>query len=1292
MNIHTHLPARPSSYSINRNNHNRDKDDFYVVMALNIPVNTKIRPLRKAIGRATYGIQSHPRINFSIDLARSQGPYTTAKITFATTESAKLFVERYGARDSDLYIVMVNQKRLAFRKSTEPVEEYRLRAIQNMDPDEYDSDFDEEGDGEDHSQILKLSAMECGGFDDEGRYCVGWSRTAQTPRSYISYDIDEARLRIHCDTYVIQAMIYDIKVIYAGEGKRRLYFEFKQPQLFLRDDITETHAKDSLAWLDAAPSSFSRSHERFKRVAAFDDDHARCVQYGTVYRVLLCQQNPNRFFLSTKDRLNIYKTVKEEPDASKDAFDCTSVDRMLEKLDFLVAFQAQALLGVNKLLPCDLISLRGELMGLQKQLGAKEAAEVVRNLKSDLKARGPLAKHEGWPSFTMKQVRERLANARTPSAALMAPANIKEKYMVIHSAFVTPSHGLKLEGPHPDEGNRILRSYSGKDEHFIRVHFIEEDGSSFRVVQDYGCVDAEDMMYDRFGIALRKGIMVGGRKYRFLAFSGSSLREHSCWFVRSFKWNGEKITAETIRDSIGELKHLRSPARYAARMGQAFTATTTSVNVNASAVKVVEDLKSTDAKYEFSDGVGTMSKEVCDRINEAIYNDSTEIPTVTPSTFQIRMGGAKGMLCLDARLKGEQVILRKSMVKFESKPINGCFSLEIAGYYPKPVPMFLNRPMIALLESWGVRPEVFLELQHESVKSLQESTTRPEAAIQLLHRTGVGRGCNMEGIIRSLDSNGINVITQVPFLHDANISLVNFALRNIKYRARIRVPKCHTLVGVMDETGTLAENQVIACINEPGKEVYYLKGRCLLGRSPMLAPGDVQYATAVAPPTGHPLRAITNAVIFSQKGVRPLASKLSGGDLDGDLYNIIQHEGLMGMYSSDAADYAKNTLKELKRDCTIEDVVDFFLDYIKMDKLGLIATRHLEIGDRYKEGVMHPDCLKLAAMHSVAVDFPKSGLLPEIREMPRAPREKPDFRKPEFRNEDRSENMVKKHPRNKDIYYTSEKALGKMFRGINVHKQTQEWAEKAREHHEKWTDVLWEVLMQKNRGAGKWKQLVKVQKRLVDEYYARVGVIAQEHCPDEKGARLPEEEVFMGHIICRGPNGSRLSRFDITKRLQDDFLFLCQDIRKRALFDLVALSDLSRLCKSKVWQWVMTLAGQRLSMSDVMQVELDPEEDLHLIARQLRVVIERGLAWTKAALDMDEERGRSAPWIVVPVVLQTHACLDIVEAYLQRQGTATPEDASGQESQEEDGGELSTPSTSATSLSIQDHGEVVEAK
>lgn len=53
---------------------------------------------------------------------------------------------------------------------------------------------------------------------------------------------------------------------------------------------------------------------------------------------------------------------------------------------------------------------------------------------------------------------------------------------------------------------------------------------------------------------------------------------------------------------------------------------------------------------------------------------------------------------------------------------------------------------------------------------------------------------------------------------------------------------------------------------------------------------------------------------------------------------------------------------------------DFFIQFMENDALGRIASLHQTLADIHDEGVFHPDCIKLAELHSTAVDFSKTGI------------------------------------------------------------------------------------------------------------------------------------------------------------------------------------------------------------------------------------------------------------------------------------------------------------------------------
>ena len=195
----------------------------------------------------------------------------------------------------------------------------------------------------------------------------------------------------------------------------------------------------------------------------------------------------------------------------------------------------------------------------------------------------------------------------------------------------TPTRMI-LEGPYATQSNRVIREYEGYEEHFIRVDFRDEDRLQYRWDRE---VDGSSFVRERVGATLKQGFVLAGRRFEFLAYSTSALREHSVWFMSPFDLPGRgRITADSIRRSLGNFegtKLLKLPSKYAARLAQAFTATEASINIRRHEWEEVPDLGS--EPYLFTDGVGTMSQQLADRIFE-VRNRDTREPRLKPSAVR----------------------------------------------------------------------------------------------------------------------------------------------------------------------------------------------------------------------------------------------------------------------------------------------------------------------------------------------------------------------------------------------------------------------------------------------------------------------------------------------------------------------------------------------------------------------------------------------------------------------------------------------------------------------------------
>jgi hypothetical protein len=306
-------------------------------------------------------------------------------------------------------------------------------------------------------------------------------------------------------------------------------------------------------------------------------------------------------------------------------------------------------------------------------------------------------------------------------------------------------------------------------------------------------------------------------------------------------------------------------------------------------------------------------------------------------------------------------------------PAPNSLDIEICDAAYRPLPYFLYQQTIKILEDMGVDDSFFFFHQNLELERLQSTTSSPERASQFLKAHSIGDSIHLPWFIKQLSKMDIS------FLHDAFLCnviemTVMTELRALKYKARIPVKDGYTLHGIMDETGLLEEGQIFCIVEEDGLPKIITGENLVISRSPALHPGDVQCVAGVTAPASSPLMALRNCVCFSSKGSRDLPSQLSGGDLDGDLYQILFDPKARPKHVFEPADYPRPEPIDLGRPIRREDMTDFFITFMDTDQLGRIANQHKILADQSDAGVLDPDCIKLAELHSSAVDYSKSGV------------------------------------------------------------------------------------------------------------------------------------------------------------------------------------------------------------------------------------------------------------------------------------------------------------------------------
>lgn len=334
------------------------------------------------------------------------------------------------------------------------------------------------------------------------------------------------------------------------------------------------------------------------------------------------------------------------------------------------------------------------------------------------------------------------------------------------------------------------------------------------------------------------------------------------------------------------------------------------------------------------------------------------------------MAGPKGVISLDKRLQGKVLRLRPSMIKSRGTEYS---NIGICGIASRMLPLVLNRQLIKILEDLGIPNDVFIDLQDRAINELRASVSPISNAASLLDMHNVGSSSQTTWLLRKMQSMGLALSDDI-FFRDLLDAVVLIQLQQLKYRTRIPVKAGATFYGIMDETNILAEGEVCCTrIDKEGISRHAL-GTVAVARSPALHPGDIQVAKAVEVSKVSPLRSLHNCIVFSSKGERDLPSQLAGGDLDGDLCHVIWDQKLIPRACQQPASYPRLPPLDIGRQVTRKDMADFFLRLMEQDQLGRVATQHQILADQHELGSLHADCRKLAALHSTAVDFSKTGI------------------------------------------------------------------------------------------------------------------------------------------------------------------------------------------------------------------------------------------------------------------------------------------------------------------------------
>ncbi|KAF2305633.1 hypothetical protein GH714_007150 [Hevea brasiliensis] len=264
-------------------------------------------------------------------------------------------------------------------------------------------------------------------------------------------------------------------------------------------------------------------------------------------------------------------------------------------------------------------------------------------------------------------------------------------------------------GPEINVSNRVLRHFPEDINNFLCLSLVDEELGKIHST-DLSPRASENKerrtaIYKRFLSILQNGIVIDKKRFEFLAFSSSQLRENSCWMFAS----RYGLTAADIREWMGNFRQIRNVAKYAARLGQSFSSSTETLTVSRNEMEIIPDveIERGRTKYLFSDGIGKISAEFATKV---ALKCGCNCKSFSPSAFQIR--SIKAPEALDLMSSGEITNILKEML--------------LCGYEPNAEPflsMMLQMFRASKLLDLQTKTRIFLPNGRSMMGCLDETRT-----------------------------------------------------------------------------------------------------------------------------------------------------------------------------------------------------------------------------------------------------------------------------------------------------------------------------------------------------------------------------------------------------------------------------------------------------------------------------------------------------------------------------------------------------------------------------------------
>ena len=581
--------------------------------------------------------------------------------------------------------------------------------------------------------------------------------------------------------------------------------------------------------------------------------------------------------------------------------------------------------------------------------------------------------------------------------------NMNDFYIMKHIAITPYSVKIKKESFH--QSSRFLRLYFHND-NFIKVEFKDENDTQLysNCPNSNNNYSANKMtgMSKLYSKIFTEGFNLCGKKYKFFLNPTNCMRANSLWLLeqKEFEKKSDFYYKDLGLENLLNKKNV-SFSKLLARLSQNFTSSfgfKNKLNKDGFTWDIIDDIKNEKGDI-YNDGCGMISyplmKEICDLMNKGQF----------ASAIQIRYKGAKGVLVVNPEIKEKKVILTKSMVKYKCLNTEDLEVIRFSKYSCG----YLNLQIIILLLLNGITKNKIFNIAKKEVSNYRN--------YKIVKDNLPIKNSEFDKILNSIKKN--NKILEKEKFYMSKIARGTYIynrLSNISKKYRFHMKNCCFLIGVCDFHNILKENEIFVQIITDNNKKKIITGDILITKNPCLSVYDLQKVKGIK--NDFFSKYFFNVIIFPSKGNIPLPSKITGSDLDGDIYWVCWENSFIKQFKK--RDYTNkvlvlkneqeyptkfedkytynekgerikkffirvktksfNKLEQEKQGINFDEkCMNFHIFFHKHYKLPEVNKNYLAYisdiftNDKYKEAVDISKLEEYAFYHGVEVDFQKAG-------------------------------------------------------------------------------------------------------------------------------------------------------------------------------------------------------------------------------------------------------------------------------------------------------------------------------